>query len=162
MNEEIKQLLIQLTELLLTTGHTVVTAESCTGGLLSGLLTDLSGSSQWFERGFVTYSNSAKQEMLGVNPLLLATHGAVSQPVAEAMVLGALQHSHASIAVAVTGIAGPDGGSLKKPVGTVYLAFSGKSFPLQCQQYCFPGSRQEVRQLACRQALAGLIKILAG
>lgn len=103
-------------------GLKIATAESCTGGLIAGLLTEIPGSSDVVERGFVTYSNAAKEELLGVPPLILAAHGAVSPETARAMAQGALKHSHADLAVAVTGIAGPGGGSGKKPVGLVYVA----------------------------------------
>lgn len=154
------RLLSGLTEALVVAGHRVTTAESCTGGLLAGLLTELPGSSRWFERGFVVYSNLAKQEMLGVSEALIAIHGAVSEEVARAMALGALQRSRASLAVAITGIAGPDGGSLAKPVGTVWLAFAKKNQDPQSQSFCFSNSsRQQVRMLACRQALSGLLSL---
>ncbi len=103
-------------------GLKIATAESCTGGLIAGLLTEIAGSSDVFERGFVTYSNEAKEELLGVGHELLAQHGAVSAEVARAMVLGALKHAHADLAVAVTGVAGPTGGTEEKPVGLVHLA----------------------------------------
>ena len=103
-------------------GLKIATAESCTGGLIAGLLTEIAGSSDVFERGFVTYSNEAKEELLGVKHDLLARHGAVSSEAAQAMALGAVKHACADIAVAVTGIAGPGGGTTQKPVGLVYLA----------------------------------------
>ena len=112
-----------LADALLQRGWMLATAESCTGGMIAAACTDLSGSSQWFERGFVSYSNEAKQDMLGVPGAVLARHGAVSEEVAQAMVLGALNHSKAQVAVAVTGIAGPTGGSPSKPVGTVCFAW---------------------------------------
>ncbi len=108
-------------------GFRLATVESCTGGLLAGLLTEIAGSSAVFERGFVTYSNSAKSELIGVPPALLERHGAVSEEVARAMAEGALAHAPVDVAVSVTGIAGPDGGSLEKPVGLVYLAVASKS-----------------------------------
>jgi len=111
-----QQLTEQLAEVLLQHGWMLATAESCTGGLIAGHCTDLAGSSQWLERGFVTYSNEAKHEMLGVDATLIAEHGAVSEPVAQAMALGALRHSRAQVSVAVTGVAGPTGGSADKPV----------------------------------------------
>lgn len=140
---------------------TVATAESCTGGLIAGLLTDIPGSSLWFERGFVTYSNEAKQEMLGVKSELIVSHGAVSKEVAEAMALGALSHSYAHLALAVTGIAGPDGGTQQKPVGTVWFAWVMRNEPVRSLHCCFHNtSRQEVRQFACNQALKGAIAYL--
>jgi nicotinamide-nucleotide amidase len=113
-----------LSAALLQRGWMLTCAESCTGGLISAGCTDLAGSSLWFERGFVSYSNEAKQTMLGVPAALIAQHGAVSEPVAQAMVLGALNHSKAQVALAVTGIAGPGGGSAAKPVGTVCFAWA--------------------------------------
>ncbi|WP_230681462.1 CinA family protein, partial [Paracidovorax cattleyae] len=101
----------------------MATAESCTGGMIAGACTDLAGSSQWFERGFVTYSNTAKTELLGVPAALIDTHGAVSEPVARAMAEGALRHSRAHAALSVTGVAGPGGGSVAKPVGTVWFGW---------------------------------------
>src|SRR6185369_120862 len=111
----------QLAQVLLARGWMLASAESCTGGMIAAACTDLAGSSQWFERGFVTYSNEAKQEMLGVDPALIAQHGAVSEAVARAMAFGAVRHSRAQVGVAVTGIAGPSGGNPQKPVGTVWF-----------------------------------------
>lgn len=107
-------------------GFRLATAESCTGGLIAGLFTEIAGSSDVFERGFVTYSNDAKHELLGVPKTLLDVHGAVSEEVAQAMVLGALKHSHADIAIAVTGIAGPGGATETKPIGLVHIAIARK------------------------------------
>lgn len=124
-------------------------AESCTGGAVSEVITSVSGSSAWFEAGFVTYSNEAKTRMLGVDPKLIAAHGAVSEQVAKAMAQGAIAHSSADLAVAITGIAGPDGGSIEKPVGTVWFALTDKkqgSCEANCQ--CFTGGRQAIRQSA--------------
>ena len=137
----------------------LVTAESCTGGLIAATCTDLAGSSAWFERGFVTYSNAAKTELLGVDAELIRRHGAVSEAVAQAMALGALRHSPAQVALSVTGIAGPGGGSPEKPVGTVWLAWatpSGVSSSLQN----FAGDRQQVRLAAAQIALQGLLDVL--
>ncbi|KTC86420.1 CinA family protein [Legionella brunensis] len=139
----------------------IATAESCTGGLIAGLLTDLSGSSNWFERGFVTYSNLAKEEMLGIKSELIQLHGAVSEQVAEAMVLGALEYSAADVALAVTGIAGPNGGSDEKPVGTVWFAWAMRDQPAVTKGCYFSGvSRKKVRQLACTRALEGVLSLL--
>ena len=122
----------------------LTTAESCTGGLIAASCTEIAGSSGWFERGFVTYSNAAKSELLGVNPGLIAMHGAVSEPVALAMAQGALQHSSAQIAVSVTGIAGPGGGSADKPVGTVWLGWAtAQQHWTECCH--FAGDRQQIR-----------------
>ena len=122
----------------------LATAESCTGGLIAAACTDLAGSSHWFERGFVTYSNQAKCEMLGVDAALLERYGAVSEEVARAMAQGALAHAHAQVALAVTGVAGPSGGTLAKPVGTVWFAWA---VPHYCSSEVmqFTGDRATVR-----------------
>jgi len=136
-------------------------AESCTGGWLAKCLTDIAGSSQWFERGFVTYSNAAKQEMLGVQAATLAAEGAVSEAVVLEMVDGALQHSRADIAVAISGIAGPGGGAPGKPVGTVCFAWSVKDAIHQEYTRYFEGDREAVRQQSVACALQGLLDVLA-
>lgn len=138
----------------------LVTAESCTGGLIAGYITELAGSSVWFERGFVTYSNLAKEQMLGVPNALIATFGAVSEEVAQAMAVGALAHSAGHLAVSVTGIAGPDGGSADKPVGTVCFGWAAQGHTPRTLKVHFTGNRQEVRLAACRQALDGLLSFL--
>ena len=137
-------------------GWMMATAESCTGGMIAARCTDLPGSSNWFERGFVTYSNAAKSEMLGVPAGALAQHGAVSEPVACAMALGAVQHAHAQVSVAVTGIAGPAGGSADKPVGTVWFAWCVEG-QLSSQRLVLPGERAAVREATTRHALQGLL-----
>ena len=138
----------------------IVTAESCTGGLIAGLLTEIAGSSDVVERGFVTYSNDAKQELLGVPGELLARHGAVSAEVARAMALGALKHSRADLAVAVTGIAGPGGGSAEKPVGLVHLAAArGDQITLRECRFGDIG-RREVRLQSVAAALELLNALL--
>ena len=136
----------------------LVTAESCTGGWVAQSLTAIAGSSAWFDRGFVTYSNEAKQEMLGVPPDMLAEHGAVSQPVAVAMAEGALRNSRADWAVAITGIAGPTGGSPQKPVGTVCFAWGCRDGRIVTSTRHFPGSREDVRAQSVEHALSGLIE----
>jgi nicotinamide-nucleotide amidase len=151
----------QLAGLLLHRGLRLATAESCTGGLIAATCTDLAGSSEWFERGLVTYSNEAKTEMLGVDPALIATHGAVSEPVARAMAAGALVHSRAQVSVAVTGIAGPGGGSDTKPVGTVWFAW-GLPDGVRSEVQRFDGDRAAVRQATVRHALARLNQLLQG
>ncbi|GAA5646981.1 nicotinamide-nucleotide amidase [Vibrio proteolyticus] len=133
--------------------HVMTTAESCTGGGVASAVTDVAGSSQWFDRAFVTYSNAAKMEMLGVSEATLAQHGAVSEPVVKEMVLGALQHSHATIGVAISGIAGPDGGSEDKPVGTVCFGFADQPGWLQIETCHFAGDRATVRAKAVTHAL---------
>lgn len=137
----------------------LVTAESCTGGLIAAACTDLAGSSDWFERGFVTYSNAAKIELLGVDPALLQRDGAVSESVARAMAQGALQHSHAQVAVAVTGIAGPGGGSAAKPVGTVCFGFALPG-QVAVETRRFGGDRAAVRAATVQHALARLVAML--
>lgn len=137
----------------------LATAESCTGGLIAGACTDLSGSSNWFERGFVTYSNAAKTELLGVPVALIEAHGAVSAEVAHAMAAGAVQHSHAQVAVAVTGVAGPTGGTAEKPVGLVWFGFALPDRVLT-QQMNFAGDRAAVRAAAVRHALTRLLELL--
>lgn len=140
-------------------GLMMATAESCTGGLIAGACTELSGSSDWFERGFVTYSNAAKTELLGVPAELVAQHGAVSEPVARAMAAGALAHSPAQLAVAVTGVAGPTGGSAEKPVGTVWFGWATPAGTFTEHQR-FAGDRAAVRAATVRHALAGLLQRL--
>lgn len=158
--ENINQLLIKTTRLLKSIKLTIATAESCTGGLLAAYLTDLPGSSAWFDRGFVTYSNQAKTDLLGVPFTIIQEEGAVSQSVAQAMAQGALNRSAADIAIAVTGIAGPDGGSLEKPVGTVWLALATME-NIYSQQYQFGClTRQEIRKLTCEQAFLDLCSFL--
>ena len=154
---------LQLCELLASTllarGWMMATAESCTGGMIAARCTDLSGSSQWFERGFVTYSNAAKSELLGVPADLIAQHGAVSEPVARAMAGGAVRHAHAQISVAVTGIAGPAGGSADKPVGTVWFAWCVNE-QLSSERRVFDGNRAAIREATVAHALQGLLKRL--
>jgi nicotinamide-nucleotide amidase len=147
--------LTDLAQALMALGWSLTTAESCTGGLVAAACTELSGSSAWFERGFVTYSNAAKTEMLGVPAELIAAHGAVSEAVAQAMAAGALRHSAAQIAVAITGVAGPLGGSVDKPVGTVCFAWAwpGGVFSERVQ---LSGDRAGIRQAAVRHALMGV------
>ena len=140
-------------------GEMIATAESCTGGLVSALLTEIAGSSAVVDRGFVTYSNEAKQDMLGVPAPLLEAHGAVSEPVARAMVEGALRHSRAQVAVAVTGVAGPGGGSPDKPVGTVWFGWATPD-GLVTDKRCFDGDRQQVREATVRHALLRLKQLL--
>jgi nicotinamide-nucleotide amidase len=133
----------------------LATAESCTGGMVAAACTDLAGSSAWFERGLVCYSNAAKTELLGVEPALIAQHGAVSEAVARAMAQGVLQRTPAQVALAVTGVAGPGGGSEAKPVGTVWFgwALPGHTWT---EQHHFPGDRAAVRHAATLHALTRL------
>ncbi len=136
----------------------LATAESCTGGLLAAACTSIAGSSDWFERGFVTYSNEAKSELLGVPAPLIAAHGAVSEEVARAMAEGALRHAHAEIALSVTGIAGPGGGGADKPVGTVWIGLAATGRPTQAERLQFGGDRAAVRGQTVRHALQRLIE----
>ena len=148
-----------LATLLLQRQWQLATAESCTGGLIAGACTDLSGSSHWFERGFVTYSNAAKTELLGVPAALIEAHGAVSEPVARAMAAGALSHSAAQVAVAVTGVAGPTGGSPDKPVGLVWCGFALPHQVLS-EKMIFAGDRAAVRAATVQHALQRLVQLL--
>ncbi|MFO6420293.1 CinA family protein [Hylemonella sp. W303a] len=147
-------------------GWMLTTAESCTGGLVAAACTDLAGSSAWFERGFVTYSNAAKTELLGVDAALIEAHGAVSEPVARAMAAGALARSGAQLSIAITGIAGPTGGSADKPVGTVWFGWGAQVRAgeprLHTERLRLPGSRAAVRAAATEHALRGLLATLAG
>ena len=136
----------------------IATAESCTGGLIAAACTSVAGSSDWFERGFVTYSNEAKTESLGVPMPLIETHGAVSAEVARAMAEGAIAHSHADLAVAVTGIAGPGGATSGKPVGTVWLAIARAGGPAQAELLTLAGDRAAVREQTVRHALQRLLE----
>jgi nicotinamide-nucleotide amidase len=151
-----------LAELLRAQGLRMASAESCTGGLIAAACTSLPGSSDWFERGVVSYSNDAKTELLGVVPELIAAHGAVSEPVARAMVEGVMRSPRVDLAVAVTGIAGPAGGSASKPVGTVWLAFGRRvadgSIGTTAEHHLFEGDRAAVRAAAVHRALRGLIE----
>ena len=138
----------------------VATAESCTGGGVATAITRISGSAKWFDRGFVTYSNEAKHEMLGVSQATLKRFGAVSEEVAREMAAGALVHSPADIVVAITGIAGPTGGSRAKPVGLVWFAWAGRGDIVQARRFRFPGNRVEVRLASVYVALQGLSDLL--
>ena len=142
---------------MLTAGRRLVTAESCTGGWLAKCLTDIAGSSQWFERGYVTYSNAAKEQALGVAPEVLMTFGAVSRPTAEQMAAGALHASGAELAVAITGVAGPGGGSADKPVGLVWIALAmrmeGGTIRSRAEEYRFEGEREAIRRASVGAAL---------
>lgn len=145
---------------LMARGEMLATAESCTGGWAAQALTALAGSSNWFERGFVTYSNAAKEEMLGVRPETLAHHGAVSEETAREMALGALSHSRAAVALAITGIAGPSGGTLEKPVGMVCFAWAAKGGATRSETRRFAGDREAVRRQSVERALAGVLELL--
>ncbi|MBI2381109.1 MAG: CinA family protein [Gammaproteobacteria bacterium] len=145
-----------LAHILAPSGLRLATAESCTGGGIAYALTGVPGSSAWFERGYISYSNAAKVELLGVRPETLATHGAVSGEVVCEMVEGVLARSPVDLAVAVSGIAGPDGGSPEKPVGTVWLAWGLRGRPVRSERFLFGGDRSAVRIAAIFAALDGL------
>ena len=155
IEELVRQLAARLTE----KGWMLATAESCTGGMIAAACTDLAGSSQWFERGFVTYSNEAKTEMLGVPAELIAKHGAVSEEVVRAMAEGAIRHSRAQVSIAVTGIAGPGGGSVEKPAGTVWFSWSLNA-EVQSHALLLEGGRAQVRRSSVRHALQQLLKLI--
>jgi len=143
-------------------GVMLATAESCTGGWVAQAVTAISGSSDWFERGFVTYSDAAKQEMLGVSAHTLAEHGAVSEPTAREMAAGALLHSRAQVALAITGVAGPSGGSPEKPVGMVCFGWAVKEGALNAETWQFKGDRESVRRQSVIVALQGVLELLEG
>jgi nicotinamide-nucleotide amidase len=151
-----------LAQRMIASDRTVVTAESCTGGWIGKACTDLPGSSRWYLGGVISYANAAKTGLLGVEPSLLQAHGAVSEPVVRAMAQGVIEHLGGDLGVAVSGVAGPDGGTPDKPVGTVWFAW-GRSLPggecdvgAACEQ--FPGDRDEIRRRAVQRALAGLLE----
>lgn len=142
-------------------GMRLATAESCTGGGVASAVTEIAGSSAWFERGFVTYTNQSKFEMLGVTPNTLARFGAVSEATVREMVAGALQHSHAQVALAVSGIAGPGGGTPEKPVGTVWFSWGLNNGECIARYRHLAGNRAEIRAQAVYIALQGVIELLA-
>lgn len=151
----------ELGALLQARGLRLSCAESCTGGWIGKRITDVSGSSQWFDRGFVSYSDTAKSEMLGVSEASLRSHGAVSEPVAREMAEGALLRGRSDLAVAVTGIAGPEGGTADKPVGTVWIAWARRGGETRAELRRFSGDRENVRRAAVRAALEGLIRLIS-
>ena len=156
--QDLEILASQVGSLLLANGQRLATAESCTGGWVAQCLTAIAGSSNWFERGFVTYSNEAKQEMLGIDAQTLLTHGAVSETTAGAMASGALRHSRADWALSITGIAGPSGGSADKPVGMVCFGWAGPDSLTEVETRIFSGNREAVRSPSVAHALGGLLK----
>jgi nicotinamide-nucleotide amidase len=160
MTESLDKLALELGHRLQGAQLMLATAESCTGGWVSKVVTDIPGSSSWFDRGFVTYSNGAKQDMLSVSAEALAAHGAVSEEVVLEMATGALEHSLASVAVAVSGIAGPDGGTEERPVGTVCFAWAFEGRGPVSQRVQFAGNREEVRHQSVRLALERLLELL--
>ncbi|GAB6067299.1 nicotinamide-nucleotide amidase [Methylothermus subterraneus] len=152
----------QVGALLQRRGWLLVTAESCTGGWIAKCVTDVAGSSAWFDRGFVTYSNAAKTELLGVRAETLDRYGAVSEETVQEMALGALARSRAQVAVAVSGIAGPAGGTPDKPVGLVWLAWQVQGEPCRTCRLQFAGNRESVRRQAVRAALEGILNVCGG
>lgn len=149
-----------LGEALSARGWMLATAESCTGGWVGQVLTSVPGASHWYDRGFITYTNDAKQEMLGVRPETLATHGAVSLETAREMAEGALQRSRAGMTLAITGIAGPGGDTPGKPVGTVCFAWAAAGRATTTARHQFDGDRRQIRRQAVLQALAGAVALL--
>lgn len=141
-------------------GKMFATAESCTGGWVGQVVTSVPGSSHWFDRGFITYTNNSKRELLGVSTDVLARFGAVSEQTARAMAEGALDRSNAQVSLAITGIAGPGGGTPDKPVGTVCFAWAGENRETRCERHRFDGDRQAVRRQAVGQALTGLLEFI--
>lgn len=159
---ELQRLAGSLGAALLARNGTLVTAESCTGGWIAKACTDVSGSSGWFLGGFVAYANALKSELLAVPQALLDAHGAVSEPVVRSMAQGALQRTGATVAVAVSGVAGPAGGTPEKPVGTVWLAWASResngSFRIETQHEVFPGDREAIRRCTVQRALSRLLE----
>lgn len=150
---------LRLSHVLLQKQWMLASAESCTGGMVAAACTDLAGSSAWFERGFVTYSNAAKTQQLGVDAALITQHGAVSEAVASAMAQGALLYSKAHVSLAITGVAGPAGGTLDKPVGTVWFAWATPQGPHSEVRH-FEGDRAAVRQASALHSLLGLLRLI--
>lgn len=157
---DLEELARRTGEALKAKGLALATAESCTGGWVAQVVTAIPGSSGWFDRGFITYTNSSKREVLGVKTETLARYGAVSELTARAMAEGALRHSQAQVALAITGVAGPGGGTLEKPVGTVWFAWAGKGRETLSRREMFAGERHAVRRQAVARALDGLLEFL--
>jgi nicotinamide-nucleotide amidase len=160
MDNALFELAEQLGGRLKARAYKIATAESCTGGWIAQIITEVPGSSTWFDRCFVTYSNNAKMQMLGVNPQALTQYGAVSAEVATQMVAGALANSEADWAVAVTGVAGPDGGSAEKPVGTVFIAWLNKGGVSRVERLQLSGNRHQIRKQTVISAIKGLLASL--
>lgn len=157
-DEAIYESTYQLGRKLSERGLWLCTAESCTGGWLGKVLTDVPGSSAWYERGFITYTNQAKQEMLGVSEETLVEYGAVSEPTVLDMARGALSHSHADFSVAITGLAGPGGATEKKPVGLVWFAWATNHDFIHSERHLFKGDREAIRQQAVQTAVRGVLQ----
>ena len=161
MNQQnLTELALKLAPGLIKNNKTIATAESCTGGWIAKTLTDIDGSSQWFDASIVTYSNQAKINLLGVQQNTLDNHGAVSQPVVKEMVLGLLDRCNAKLGISVSGIAGPGGGSEKKPVGTVWIAWAKPGQLIEAMRFQFKGDREQVRVQAVYEALKGIERLL--
>ena len=159
-SSELKALSQDISELLLAKNHVLTLAESCTGGLISALITNTAGSSAWFDSGLVTYSNQAKQDLLQVKEATLTQYGAVSEQTAMEMAIGVLQQGRATISASVTGIAGPDGGTPEKPLGTVCFAWTGEDLPSISKTYLFQGNREQIREQSIIALLFGLKDLL--
>jgi nicotinamide-nucleotide amidase len=157
LDKELFDLSTRIGQALSARGWVIATAESCTGGWVAECITMVSGSSQWFDRGYVTYTNLAKQEVLGVSSLTLAAHGAVSEPAVREMVTGALGNSHAKVALAISGVAGPTGGTAEKPVGTVCIAWGVRDGALDARTFHFDGDRETVRRQSVIEALRAVL-----
>ena len=157
---DLQKEIIQLSTQLVKRRLTICTAESCTGGLISKLFTDNSGSSEWFDCAFVTYTNNAKQQMLGVNPITIESSGAVSQPTVIEMSEGAINKSNSNVSIAISGVAGPSGGTKEKPVGMVWVSWSGKSYETLAQCFYFDGDRESIRFQAAKAAIQGAVKYI--
>jgi nicotinamide-nucleotide amidase len=157
VDTEMERLAMEVGRALKSTGRLLVTAESCTGGWVGEAVTAIAGSSDWFDRGFITYSNAAKREVLGLAAATLDQYGAVSEETAREMALGALKHSRAQIAVAITGVAGPGGGSADKPVGTVCFAWAKDDITLRSERHLLNGDRTDVRRQSVLIALRGIL-----
>lgn len=160
VSRDIENMAIQIGSALKSHGLVLATAESCTGGAVASAITDIAGSSEWFERGFITYSNEAKREMLGIAQDILTRYGAVSEAVVREMVAGALCHSHAQVALAVSGIAGPAGGMPDKPVGTVWFAWGVKEGQCVARLHHLSGNRAEIRMQSVCIAFQGVLELL--
>lgn len=162
MREELLRKVADLADVLKDRDLKLATAESCTGGMIAAALTEIPGASEWFDRGFVTYNNTAKQEMLGVSAHILEKYGAVSNDCVAQMVLGAIKNSNAQVAVAVSGIAGPGGEEPGRPVGTVFLGWGLKDEMPNIIRYSFKGDRHQVREQCVEAAVNGLLDLLKG
>lgn len=155
----VNPVVLELADVFLKNQWRLCTAESCTGGLVAASITALAGSSDWFERGYVTYSNEAKSQDIGVETQLIQQHGAVSEAVAQAMAKGAKQSSSADAALSITGIAGPTGGSAEKPVGTVWFAWALQGDRIVSEKKIFSGDREAIRSQACDYSLSKLLEL---